>query len=71
VDDVVFNDRGDVLYVAANYPRGAVVTYDREGRELDRVETKGVAVSLSRSLTGGLAVLTGSRSLALIDPQVQ
>lgn len=50
-DDVVFNERGDVLYTATNeigqggsLVNGAIVTYDLEGKEQDRVATGGERV---------------------------
>ncbi|MCS7158640.1 MAG: hypothetical protein N0A16_13075 [Blastocatellia bacterium] len=50
---------------------GAVVTYDLEGRERDRVATGESAFSLSRSSTGRLAAIAASNRLALIDPRVR
>ncbi|MCX7753573.1 MAG: pre-peptidase C-terminal domain-containing protein [Blastocatellia bacterium] len=80
-DDMVFSERGDTLYVALNEPErrgpvnfpvnGAVVTYDLEGRERDRVATGESAFSLSRSSTGRLAAIAASNRLALIDPRVR
>jgi len=50
---------------------GAVVTYDLEGKERDRVSTGGAAVSLTRSSTGRLAVIAADNRLAFLDPKVR
>ena len=47
------------------------MTYDLEGKERDRVSTGGVAVSLTRSSTGRLAVIAASNRLAFLDPKVR
>ncbi|HXF05618.1 MAG TPA: pre-peptidase C-terminal domain-containing protein [Blastocatellia bacterium] len=80
-DDVVFNERGDIIYLAANeierrgpvnfLVNGAVVTYDLEGKERDRVATGEGARSLSLSSRGQLVAVAASNRLALIDPKIR